>query len=59
MKDITVAASLSRDATEAARLGVAGTPTVYVNGRMVRNRSFENFQQMIDKELKKSASSKK
>jgi protein-disulfide isomerase len=59
MKDITVAASLSRDASEAARLGVGGTPTVYVNGRMVRNRSFENFRQMIDKELDKSESSKK
>ncbi len=59
MQDVTVAASLSRDATEASRIGVGGTPTVFVNGRIVRNRSFENFQQMIDKELNKSASSKK
>jgi len=59
MQDVTVAASLSRDATEASRIGVGGTPTVFVNGRIVRNRSFENFQQMIDKELDKSKSSSK
>jgi protein-disulfide isomerase len=58
MKDVTVAASLSRDASEAARLGIGGTPTLFINGRIVRNRSFENFQQMIDKELNKSESPK-
>ena len=59
MNDVSIAATLSRDANEAARLAVGGTPTVYVNGRIVRNRSFENFQQMIDKEIDKSKSSKK
>ena len=33
--------------------GVRGTPTLFVNGRRVKNRSLEGFRQLIDEELKK------
>ena len=32
--------------------GVRGTPTIFVNGRRLKNRSFEGFKQAIDRELK-------
>jgi len=35
------------------RVGVRGTPTFFVNGRRVVNRSLDAFKQMIDEELKK------
>ncbi len=33
---------------------VSGTPTLFVNGKRVSNRSFEGLKQMIDEALKKS-----
>jgi protein-disulfide isomerase len=33
-------------------LDVRGVPTVFINGRRLKDRSLEGFQQMIDKELK-------
>jgi predicted DsbA family dithiol-disulfide isomerase len=53
MKDTAVMASISKDMSEAARLGVRGTPTVFINGRILRNRTLEGFQAAIDKALKK------
>jgi len=52
-KNPEIVALISRDMSEASRVGVRGTPTLFVNGRLVKNRSFEGFQDMIDKELKK------
>ncbi len=33
---------------------VSGTPTLFLNGKRVMNRSFEGLKQMIDEALKKS-----
>ncbi len=33
--------------------GVRGTPAVYVNGKLLKSRSLQSFQKMIDAELKK------
>ena len=41
------------DITEAGRLGVTGTPTIFINGRTLKQRSLQGFQAMIDEELKK------
>ena len=41
------------DMQEGARIGVRGTPTIYINGRRLRNRSLQGFMQMIESELKK------
>jgi protein-disulfide isomerase len=44
---------VSRDIMEGNLAEVGGTPTLFVNGKSVRDRSIEGFQQMIDEELKK------
>lgn len=41
------------DVKDAGRLGVTGTPTVFINGRKLKQRSLEGFQAMIDDELRK------
>lgn len=41
------------DVTEAGGLGVTGTPTIFINGRKLKQRSLQGFQEMIDEELRK------
>lgn len=41
-----------RDMQEGRDAGVLGTPTVFINGRLVRDRTPESFQKMIDEALK-------
>jgi protein-disulfide isomerase len=52
-KDPRIRAMINRDLAEAKRAGVRGTPTVFINGRLVRNRSMTGFQELIEKALKK------
>lgn len=42
-----VTAALKRDMAEAARLNVGGTPTVFVNGRILRDHSLESLQALV------------
>lgn len=42
------------DMIEANKIGVTGTPTVFVNGRKLTQRSLAGFQALIDDELKKN-----
>jgi protein-disulfide isomerase len=51
MKDPKLKAIVERDFQEGARVGVRGIPTIFVNGRQLRNRSFQGFQAAIEKEL--------
>ena len=51
MKDPKLKAMVERDFQEGARAGVRGIPTIFVNGRQLRNRSFQGFQAAIEKEL--------
>ncbi len=51
LKDKSLAARVNQDAKDGQQAGVRGTPTVFVNGKLVRNRSLEGFKQMVDKEL--------
>jgi protein-disulfide isomerase len=32
---------------------VRGTPTIFINGRLLRDRSMAGFQELIEKALKK------
>lgn len=41
------------DIQDAQKAGVTGTPTIFINGRLLKNRSMQGFQQMINAELKK------
>jgi protein-disulfide isomerase len=44
---------IDRDIDEGRRFGVRGVPLVYVNGRLLEERSPRGLQAMIDGELKK------
>ena len=54
-KDPQIEKIINRDLSEGNRVGVRGTPTVFINGRLLRNRSQAGFQAMIDKMLKMGA----
>jgi protein-disulfide isomerase len=51
MKAPELKAIVERDFQEGARIGVRGIPTIFVNGRQLKNRSFQGFQAAIKKEL--------
>lgn len=42
-----------QDYKEGKRLGITGVPTVFVNGKRLREGSVSGFQAMIDRELEK------
>lgn len=44
---------IDRDIEEGKRMGVRGTPTVFINGKKLKRRSFRDFKQAIAAELKK------
>ena len=52
-KDPALTAIINRDLSEGMKAGVRGTPAVFINGRLLRKRSMEGFQELIDKALKK------
>ncbi len=52
MKDPEITSIMNRDVSEGNRIGVRGTPSVFVNGKELRNRSMEGFRAAISKELK-------
>lgn len=43
---------VGRDYEEGRRLKVTGTPTLFINGRLVRDRSADNIQKMINEALR-------
>jgi protein-disulfide isomerase len=51
-KDPRIRAMINKDLAEGNRAGVRGTPTIFVNGRLLRNRSMGGFQEGIEKALK-------
>jgi protein-disulfide isomerase len=46
-------ATVKKEMDEARAADVSGTPTFFVGGKRVMNRSFEGFKQMIDEQLAK------
>lgn len=53
MKSSRLHEIVAGDVSEAGRLGVTGTPTIFINGRKLKQRSLEGFQAVIDDELGK------
>jgi protein-disulfide isomerase len=49
---------IKRDMREAQQAGVRGTPSMYINGLPVENRSPQGLQEMIDRELRKTDKAK-
>lgn len=55
MKSDEVKALVQEDIAMAQRAGVRGTPTIFVNGRILQQRSLDGFKQIIDPILKEAA----
>ena len=52
-KDSALENQIRQDIYDGRRAGVRGTPTVFINGIRIRDRSLSGFQEVIDKELQK------
>jgi len=50
-RDAAVRRIINRDMQEASRNNVRGTPTLFINGRRLKNRSIDGFKEAIDREL--------
>jgi len=60
-KDMTspkTEAQINKDLTDAQTAGVTGTPTAFINGRLLKERSLNGFQAIIDDELLKLSKNK-
>jgi protein-disulfide isomerase len=53
MNDPQIMQVINQDYQDGLKAGVRGTPTIYVNGSLLRNTNLEGFQAAIDKELEK------
>lgn len=53
MKSEAIQDKISEDIRDAKKAGVHGTPTIFINGKLLRDRSIEGFQDAIDEQLKK------
>ena len=48
-----ITAMIRQDLQDGVQAGVRGTPTIFINGRRLKNRSLQGFQAAIDKELQR------
>ena len=53
MKDPEIVTVVRQDVRDGGNAGVRGIPTIFINGRQLRNRNLEDFQVAIDNQLKK------
>jgi protein-disulfide isomerase len=51
-KDPAITTRIQKDYEEGIRLGIRGVPTVYVNGKRMRDRAMNSVEAAIEKELK-------
>jgi len=49
-----LAAMVQRDLKDGVEAGVRGTPSIFINGRLLEQRSLAGFQQVIEEELAKN-----
>jgi len=54
LKDPQIQEIIDQEVSEAARLGVNSTPTVFINGKRLRDRRLQGFQTEIEKQLRKT-----
>ncbi|MEE4135480.1 MAG: DsbA family protein, partial [Desulforhopalus sp.] len=48
-----IQAKVQKDLVDAQQAGVTGTPTIFINGRLPKQRNLETIQAIIDDELRK------
>ncbi len=53
VKSPEIRANIEKDILDGRQAGVTGTPTVFINGRRVRNWSLNELQTLINRELTK------
>ena len=53
MNDPKVTETIRQDLRDGAQAGVRGTPTIFINGRHLKNSSPQGFHAAIDRELQK------
>lgn len=53
MNSVATKAKLKKDLADAQKAGVTGTPSIFVNGRVLQDRSPAGFQALINEELEK------
>jgi len=53
LKDPGIGSLIDRDMNNGHQANVQGTPTIFVNGKLLNQRSLPGFQQVIEAELKK------
>ena len=51
-KSAQLAARVQQDWQDGKRIGIRGTPTLFINGRKVKNRSISGLEALIDEQLK-------
>jgi protein-disulfide isomerase len=58
LKNPAIQAKVRQDFQDGNQAGVRGTPPVYINGRVLKNRTLAGFQEIIDRELAKTGEKK-
>lgn len=53
MASTELQSQLQADMVEAQQFGITGTPTIFINGRKLKQRSMPGFQSLIDNEMSK------
>ncbi len=53
MKSKELTNHLRNDMVEAQQHGITGTPSIFINGRKLKQRSLNGFQKLIDEEMQK------
>ena len=59
MQSDEVKKAVQEDVELAQRVGVRGTPTIFVNGKILQTRSLDGFKEVIDPILKEAAAAQK
>lgn len=54
MQSSAIKRLIARDVSNGRQIGVRGTPTIFINGKSLRNRSLPGIYQVIEAELKKA-----
>ena len=52
-KDLALQALVNRDLQEGVKAEVRGVPAVFINGRLLKDRSLQGFRELVGKQLQK------
>ncbi len=53
IKDPELKKQVQKDMKLGSSVGVRGVPALYINGRLVKDRSLQGFSRMVEQEIKK------